>query len=117
MSMLVVEQKKGEHFIKQGDRVTDINIILDGTVTLKTATDEFILESGSVIGLMECSAGQYVCDYIAREKCLIASYSFQNMEDFKKIFDDQPQYIYAFLHALLVQSQNILDRYNVLQVN
>lgn len=117
MSMLVVEQKKGEHFIKRGERLKDINIVLDGTVSLKTRNDEFILESGSVIGLMECSTGKYACDYVAREKSLIVSYAFQNIDDFKNIFDEQPQYVYAFLHAVLVQSQMLFDRYNLLQKN
>ena len=79
MSMLVVEQKKGDHIIKKGELVCDINIILRGAVILKTKNDEFRLESGSVIGLLECAKGRYICDYVVDEDSLIVSYPYQNI--------------------------------------
>lgn len=117
MSMLVVEQKKGDHIIKKGELVCDINIILRGAVILKTKNDEFRLESGSVIGLLECAKGRYICDYVVDEDSLIVSYPYQNIEDFKQIFEEQPQYVYAFLHAILVQGNMFLNRYNELHSN
>ena len=117
MSMLVIEQKKGEQIIKSGERVKDINIVLSGAVRMKTKNEEFLLESGSVIGLLECSTGKYVCDYYADEDTLIVSYAYNQIDDFAKIFEEQPQYIYAFLHATLVQCQMLLDRHNQLQTN
>ena len=117
MSMLVIEQKKGEQIIKSGERVKDINIVLSGTVRMKTKNEDFLLESGSVIGLLECSTGKYICDYYADEDTLIVSYAYNQIDDFAKIFEEQPQYIYAFLHATLVQCQMLLDRHNQLQTN
>lgn len=117
MSMLVVEQEKGDHIIKKGELVCDINIILRGAVILKTKNDEFRLESGSVIGLLECAKGRYICDYVVDEDSLIVSYPYQNIEDFKQIFEEQPQYVYAFLHAILVQGNMFLNRYNELHSN
>lgn len=117
MSMLVMEQKKGELFLKKGERVTEVNIILRGSVTLKTANDEFVLEKGTVIGLLESAYGKYRCDYIAKEDSLLVTYAFENAEDFKKIFEEQPLYIQAFLHVCVLQCQSILERYQELQNN
>lgn len=117
MSMLVIEQKGGEHFLKKGERVTEINIILRGSVILRTANDEFVLEQGSVIGLLESAYGKYTCDYITKEDTLLVTYGFEGVEDFKAIFEEKPLYIHAFLHVAILQCQRFLARYKELQIN
>lgn len=114
MSMLVIEQKQGQQFVNKGDRVCDIQIILSGKVEMRTANDAFILEAGSVIGLMESTVGRYISDYVAVENTLIVTYAYESIEDLNRIFDEHPQYIYAFLHANTVLAQSVLKRYQEL---
>lgn len=111
MSMIVVEQKKGEHIIHNGDKVTEIMIVLKGSVIMKSEGNEMLLESGSVIGLMECAYGKFFCDYVAKEDTLLVTYAYEKREDLEQIFEEQPQYVYAFLHAELVLSQRLIEKY------
>ena len=75
MSMIVIEQKKNDHFVKKGDKLTEVNIILKGKVRMVSENDEFTLEKGAVIGLMDCSTGRHSCDYVALEDTLLVTYT------------------------------------------
>ena len=113
MSMIVIQQKKGQKFISRGEKIQEVSIILKGKVAMHTKNDEFVMEKGSVIGLMSCAAGIYACDYIALEDTLLVTYSYTSRSDLKAVFDEQPQYIYAFLHASKMTMQMIIKRYEM----
>lgn len=115
MSMLVVEHKKGERFIRKGRRVSEVNIILRGSVIMKMKNHQVILETGAVIGLTDAANSRYTCDYIANEDSLLVTYAFNTVDDFKVIFEEQPKYTYAFLHATISQCNKMLKQYEKLQ--
>ncbi len=115
MSMIVIEQKKNEHFVKKGDKLTEVNIILNGKVRMVSENDEFTLEKGAVIGLMDCSTGRHSCDYVALEDTLLVTYTYETRNDLYSIFEEQPQYMYAFLHASLVKTEMLFSRYRQLE--
>ena len=52
--MATVNVAKGKKFLKRGDKLKAISIILQGSVVQVTKTDEWTMESGSIIGIMEC---------------------------------------------------------------
>lgn len=109
--MAVVELKAKQRFIKRGDKMKEVYIILKGSVRQITRNDEFILENGCIIGMMESDAGSFLCDYVAKEDTILVSYPYRKPEDYKVIFYSQPQYAYAFVHAAIIQCQNLLNRY------
>lgn len=109
--MAVMELKSNQRFIRRGDKVKEVYIILKGSVKQITRNDEFILENGCIIGMMESAAGAFLCDYVAREDTVLVSYPYRKPEDYKVIFYSQPQYAYAFVHAAIIQCQNLLNRY------
>lgn len=115
MSMIVIEQKKNDHFVKKGDRISEVNIILKGKVRMASKNDEFVLKNGAVIGLMDCATGYYSCDYYALEDTLLVTYSYETRNDLYTIFEEQPQYMYAFLHATLVETELLFSRYKKLE--
>ena len=112
--MLVIEQKKNEHFITKGDRISELYIVLKGSVSMLCDKEEIILETGAVIGLMECAYGKYFCDFYAREDTILVTYAFKEHRDLKKIFEEQPQYVHAFLHASITLEHKMLGLYRQL---
>ncbi len=109
--MAVMELKAGQQFIRRGDKVKEVYIIVKGAVRQVTRNDEFVLENGCIIGMMESGVGAFVCDYVAKEDVTLVSYPYRKPEDYKMIFQAQPQYAYAFVHAAIIQCQNLLNRY------
>ena len=113
--MVAIELKKNEHLIRKGETTKAIYIVIKGSVNLQTAYNKINLGSGSVIGFMFGFSDEYVCDYVAAEDSLIASYKYESPEDYKTIFREQPKYCYAFLHAAIKQYRTIYDCYKALE--
>ena len=113
--MVAIELKKDEHLVRKGETTKAIYIVLRGSVDLQTDYNRINLGTGSVVGFMMGFSDEYVCDYVAAEDSLIASYKYESPEDYKAIFKEQPKYCYAFLHAALKQYRTIYDVYKALQ--
>ena len=113
--MIAIELKKGEHLVRKGESTKAIYIVLRGSVYLQTAYNQITLGSGSVLGFMIGVTEEYICDYVAAEDSLIASYKYESPEDYKVIFQEQPKYCYAFLHAAISQYRIIYDSYRALK--
>lgn len=113
--MVAIELKKNEHLVRKGETTKAIYIVLRGSVDLQTAYNRINLGSGSVIGFMLGLSDEYVCDYVAAEDSLIASYKYESPEDYKTIFKEQPKYCYAFLYAAIKQYRTIYDCYKALE--
>ncbi len=113
--MIAIQLKEGEHLVRKGEATKAIYIIIKGSVFLKTKYNEITLSSGSVLGFMMGLSDEYICDYVAAEDSLIASYKYESPEDYKSIFKEQPKYCYAFLHAAITQYKTIQDTYQALR--
>lgn len=109
--MVVVQLKKDEYLIHKDEPMKAIYIIIRGSVVLKTRQNEMNFGAGSVIGFMESVHGSFCGDYIVKEDCLVASYKYENSDDFKAIFKEQPKYCYAFLHAAIMECKQIYEKY------
>ena len=109
--MVAIELKKGEHLVRKGETTKAIYIVLRGSVNLQTEYNQINLGTGSVVGFMLGLSDEYICDYVAAEDSLIASYKYESPEDYKTIFKEQPKYCYAFLYAAIKQYRTIYDSY------
>lgn len=109
--MVAIELKKGEHLVRKGETTKAMYIVLRGAVNLQTEYNQITLGTGSVFGFMLGVSDEYICDYIASENSLIASYKYESPEDYKTIFKEQPKYCYAFLYAAIKQYQMIFENY------
>ena len=58
MSMIVIQQEKGQKFINRGEKIQEVSIILKGKVAMRTKNDEFIMEKGD--GSLDCKKSTYV---------------------------------------------------------
>ena len=99
--MVAIQLKKNEHLVRKGETTKAIYIVLRGSVNLQTDYNQITLGTGSVVGFMLGLSDEYVCDYVAAEDSLIASYKYESPEDYKTIFREQPKYCFAFLHAVI----------------
>lgn len=107
--MVAIELKKNEHLVRKGETTKAIYIVLRGALNLQTEYNQITLGTGSVVGFMLGLSDEYVCDYVAAEDSLIASYKYESPEDYKAIFREQPKYCYAFLHAAIKQYRTISE--------
>ena len=113
--MTAIPLKKGDYLIHKGESMKAIYIVLRGSVKLKTEYNEISLGTGSVLDLTACQADAYMCDYVAAEDSLVAAYKYETPEDYFEIFSEQPKYIYAFLHAAVIQYKTVYSHYTELE--
>ena len=113
--MTAIVLKKGEHFVRKGESTKAIYIVIKGSVHLKTKYNQITFGSGSILGFVLGVSDEYICDYVAAEDSLIASYKYESPQDYKTIFREQKKYCYAFLHAAIMQYKIIYDNYRALK--
>lgn len=109
--MAVVNIEKGKHFIKSGDKVTELYWIVQGSVLQVLSNKKIVIEKGHMIGLAEGTTGVFTCDYVTNEDCVIYSYQYEKEEDLKKIFEAQPKNAVVFLISAVRGADATLRRY------
>lgn len=110
--MKTVTVNKGKHFLKNGSKVKGLFVILKGSVRAVAKNNEFNMEAGSIIGMLESQEGNYICDYIANTDCVFYSYPYNSVGDYKKIFEEEEKYIAVFAMAAMHQTAKLLRRYS-----
>ena len=75
LHMETISLQKGQYLAHRGDEMKRIYIIVRGTIRMESANDRYLVESGNIIGLLECSAMAFNCDYYAEEDAIVAAYS------------------------------------------
>lgn len=109
--METVKVSKGKKFLKRGERVKGLYVILQGSVRAVSKNDEFDMEAGSIIGIMESGTGIYLCDYIANVDCICYFYAYKVPEDYKQIFSNEEKYVSVFTMSAMRQTSILLRRY------
>lgn len=109
--METVKISKGQKFLRRGERVKGLYVILQGSVRAVSSNDEFDLEAGSIIGLMESGTGIYQCDYVANADCVCYAYAYRVTEDYKQIFSNEEKYVSVFTMSAMRQTSILLRRY------
>ena len=84
--MTVKKINPGEFVGEKDGFSKEIYIVIQGSVLFKTKQEEFLLEKGSVIGLLSQFMGDYPCEYVAQTDVVLAVYEFSNIDDLKNIF-------------------------------
>lgn len=113
--METVKVSKGKHFLKKGDRLKGLFVILQGSVRAVSGKSEFNMEAGSIVGMMEGSSGSYACDYVANTDCVFYAFPYRTTEDYKKIFAEEEKYVAVFAMGAVHQANVLLGRYDTLR--
>lgn len=104
---------KGSYLITSGDTIRKIYILVQGKMLMETKNDSFVLQSGSILGLPDASRDCYSNNYVAIEDSTVVSYPFNSVSDYKAIFEETPQYQYAFVHGAIMQCAQLIERYEI----
>ncbi|MEG0963538.1 MAG: cyclic nucleotide-binding domain-containing protein [Lachnospiraceae bacterium] len=111
--METIRVSKGKHFLKKGERLKGLFVILQGTVRVISQNDEFDMEAGSIVGLMESVSEKYLCDYVTRSDCVFYGHPYRDTDDYKSIFTGEDKYVSVFTMAGMRQTANMLKRYQM----
>lgn len=110
--METVKVSKGRHFLKKGDRLKGLFVILQGNVRVITENDEFRMNAGSIVGLPESLSDSYVCEYVAETDCMLYAFPYRTVEDYKKIFAEDEKYVAVFAMGAVHQADMMIRRYD-----
>lgn len=107
--MAMIKMSQGQRIVKRGEKMSALYLIVQGKVRQVMVSDSLIMESGNLIGFIECRDGMYLNDYFAEEACVLFSFPFEKPEDFSTIFASQEKYALAFLQAAVRQTLVLLE--------
>ncbi|MEG1362469.1 MAG: cyclic nucleotide-binding domain-containing protein [Lachnospiraceae bacterium] len=113
--MAAVTYAKEKHLYKNGDKMREIGLIVQGSVRRISKNSEIILESGNLIGLAGCASCTYIGDYVTAEETVIYGFPYRTTEDLKTIFETQKNYGSVFLLAAVKQTHKTLEAYSKLR--
>lgn len=103
--------KAGEIIFKSGSDVKGFYILMKGTVEQVIGATRIVLGPGSCVGLADAFHDAYYGDYRAVEDCVVNPISYSGPDDFVKIFDEMPVYIFGFAKGALRQCRTIFQIY------
>jgi hypothetical protein len=110
--METVKVSKGRHFLKKGDRLKGLFVILQGNVRVISENDEFRMNAGSIVGLAESLSDSYVCDYVAETDCMLYAFPYRTVDDYKRIFTEEEKYVAVFAMGAVHQADMMIRRYD-----
>lgn len=110
--MEIIKVQKGQVIAKKNDKVRYWYLIQQGHVVQKFDFSEIKLEKNSIIGILEKDI--YLCDYVAGEDVVMASFLCENSEDLRKILSGQDKIRNVFLRSAVEQRHNLLSLYSEL---
>lgn len=102
----------GDMLLEQGAPVNRLYVLLSGRIREERAGVALTLGPGSIIGLSDALYERYDANYIAEEECQVMRLSYRGTEDFYKIFDSAPYYIFGFSKGILHQCQDLFNVYD-----
>ena len=103
--------KKGEVIFKQNAPVSGLYVLMKGSVEQIVASTRIVLGAGTCIGLSDAFHEYYYGTYKALEDCVVTPISYSNPDDFNRIFDEMPVYIFGFAKGALRQCRTIFQIY------
>ncbi len=109
--MEVIRVSKGETFIKKGEGLRHLYILLQGSVQSVYKRNAWRFEAGSIMGMLESSTAKYTCNYTALTDCVLYAYEYERPEDFAKIFTEDRKYVSVFMMATMRQTAHFLHTY------
>ena len=83
--METVKVSKGRHFLKKGEKLKGLFVILQGSVRAVFKNDEISMEAGGIVGLLGSASDTYPCAYVADTDCILYAYPYRGVEDYKKV--------------------------------
>ena len=84
-------------------------LIQEGTVIQKFEAAEMELNKNSMIGILEND--RFICDYVAREECVLIVIECKNARDLQNILAEHSNFRAVFLRAALEQRHKTLCLY------
>ncbi len=111
--METVKVSKGRCFVRKGEKLRGLFVLLQGSVRAVFKNDVIELGAGSIVGMMEGLSDSYLCDYVANTDCLFYTYPYRGVEDYKKIFEAEGKYVAVFAMSAMHQASVIMGRYAI----
>ena len=111
--METVKISKGRHFLRKGDKIKGLFVILQGSVRAVSKNDEMDMQAGSIVGMLESASDSYLCDYVANTDCVLYAYPYRQIDDYKKIFASDEKYVAVFTMGAMHQAAEMLGRYDM----
>ncbi len=109
--MKTLNYTKDTIIYKAGEKMTELGLIVKGSVRQKTKESVIILEKGHLLGLAGCDVCVYAADYYAAEDVVIYSFPYKNTDDLDDILTNQKEYGSVFILAALKQTGLFLEEY------
>lgn len=109
------QYKKDSILITAGQPVTELLLIVKGSVLAVFPGGEFVLEKGDVAGICEAASAIHKVTYTAAEDTTVVAYPFSGMDTLESLFYSNADLASLFGLSAFKQMQNMLRRYGMIE--
>lgn len=103
---------KGKKLISEGEQVNRLYVVYRGTVQQTWGSIVLSLGPGTVVGLSDALNETYQSEYTCVEEVSAFPVYYEKVEDFNRIFDEMPVFIFGFAKGAFRQCRDILSLYD-----
>ncbi len=100
--------KSQDIIIENGSGNNAFYIIVEGTVLAKYGSESFLLKKGDVVGILDVTAPNHFCSYMANENCSLIPYSYSNTKELLDLIIKNPDLGRLLLLSLTRNIMNII---------
>lgn len=112
--MKKIDIPKGHVLHSRGETVQSLEVILRGSIMLRSDENMISAGSGTMLGAFCQNGDEYGCDYTADEDCTLLVYDYHTSDDIADIMKSMPSVAPAISSASIVLLNRILDRLSLL---
>lgn len=92
--------KPGDVIFQTGNKITSIGIVVKGNVNIIGEYNTVTVSSGSMIGLSDVYADEYIFDYVASDEVTLFAYNYTNSEDLVTMLKIKPELSSIFVNTM-----------------
>lgn len=109
--------EKGKVIYQNGDPITELHLILKGTVQVEFSGGTYQLKKGDVIGVSEICSEIHFLSYTAIEESAVLTYPFNNLEALADLLQQHPNVARVFMLSLFRQINTLFNLSSISEMN
>lgn len=112
--MASIQYQKNQVIVTEGQSLSQLYLILRGSVQVSCPGGSYTLTKGDVIGICEVASDVHLFKYTALEDTIVAGYSYSGFDTFEDLFQTNHDLAGLFNLSVFKQINHLLKIYNLM---
>lgn len=112
--MASIQYQKNQTIVTEGQSLSDLYLILKGSVQVSFPGGSYTLSKGDVVGICEIASDVHIFSYMALEDTIVARYSYMGFDTLDDLFQANKDLTGLFSLSIIKQINTLFQKYNLM---